>query len=340
MRYFKLVVCPFGPGETPKDWVEKVRRQILDGKAHYGWSWIPMDPPHGTADLRVLLKKLQRGEQLEGKEKVVWNRCQFLIKRIEIGDRLIIQTERPLRRFLIVEVTGPYGFLGTESDFNHYLECKAITEEYVNIDLVSQYVRHDLRNKRGHYYRIDRKATIEYLDSMIERKSWRGEEAHPRTHAHEKEETKDESIAGVIKIIQRRWPAKDFETFMKELIGKMPCVELVDDSKDNHKGWDFLIRIPDPLCSGELLHDRVPVQCKNYTDEVNCDKPIDDLMRCVQNSDSTIFYLCILGDVTEEFKEKLADAAERAGDNAGRDVQFRIVDQHEIAIQYMRYMVS
>lgn len=336
-RYFKLVVCPYG--ETPRDWPEKVRRQIRDGKVPFGWSWIPMDPPHGTADLRVLQEKLQRGEPLEGKEKDVWRQCQFLINRIEIGDRLIIQTERPLRRFLIVEVTGPYGFLGTEPDFNHYLECKLLTEEYVNIDSVPQYVRHDL-SKRGHYYQIYGEATIEYLDSMIERKSWSREDWKPRTHVHEKEETKDESIAEVIKIIQRRWPAKDFETFMKELIGKMPCVEVVDDSKDNHKGWDFLIRIPDPLCSGKFLHDRVPVQCKNYTGKVNSDTPIDDLRRCVQNSDSTIVYLCILGDVTEEFKEKLADAAERAGDNAGRDVQFIMMDQHEIARQYMRYMVS
>jgi len=337
MRYFKLVVCPFGPSETPGDWVEKVRRQILDGKAHFGWSWIPMDPEHGTANLWELQKKLQRGEQLEGGERVVWNRCQFLIKRIEIGDRLIIQTERPLRQFLIVEVTGPYGFLGTERDFNHYLECRAITEEYVNIDLVPQYVRHAL-TRRGRYYQIYGEATIEYLDSMIELKSWRGEEAHPRTHAHEKEETNEEIIAKVIKIIHKRWPAEGFETFMKELIGKMPGVEVVD-SKASHKGWDFLIGIQDP-CSGEFLHDRVPVQCKNYTDEVINDRPIEDLKRCVTNSDSSIVYLFILGDVTDEFKEKLADAAERAGDNAGRDVQFRIMDQHEIARLYMKYMVS
>lgn len=127
---------------------------------------------------------------------------------------------------------------------------------------------------------------------------------------------------------------------MKELIGKIPGVEVVDDSKDSHQGWDFLIRIQDPLCSGEFLHDPVQVQCKNYTGKVNSDKPIDDLMRCVQNSDSTIFYLCILGDVTEEFKEKLADAEERARDNTGRDVQFRLMDQYEIARLYMKYMVS
>jgi len=322
-----------------------------------------MDPEHGTADLRRLREKLERGEPVEGGERVVWNKGQFLINRIKIGDRLIIQTERPLRQFLVVEVTGPYGFLGTEPDFNHYLECRAITEEYVNIDseFIPLWVRRDL-TKRGRYYQIYGKATIEVLDSMIERKSWRREDGPPRPEPcapppppggpprqgtctppppdHEKEETKNEIIAEVIKIIRRRWQAKDFETFMKELIGKIPGVEVVDDSKDSHKGWDFLIRIQDPLCSGEFLHDPVPVQCKNYTGKVNNDKPIDDLMRCVQNSDSTIFYLCILGDVTEEFKEKLADAEERARDNTGRDVQFRLMDQYEIARQYMKYMVS
>lgn len=337
MAYFKLVVCPYESGKTPGDWVEKVRRQILDGKVPFGWSWIPMDSEDRTPDLSVVREKLQRGEQLEDDERVVWNRCQFLINRIEIGDRLIIQTERPLRQFLIVEVTGPYGFLGTERDFNHYRECKLLTKEYVSIDSVPQYVRHDL-SKRGHYYRIYRKATIEYLDSMIE-ESWSREDGRQRTHVHEEEETNEEIIAAVIEIIQKRWPGRRFETLMKKLFGKMPGVEVVDDSKDSHKGWDFLIRIQDP-CSGEFLHDHVSVQCKNYQGEVNNDRPIDDLRRCVQNSDSTIFYLCILGDVTEDFKKKLDDAAEQVAVKTGRDVQFRIMGQREIAIQYMRYMVS
>lgn len=334
-RYFKLVVCPFGSGETLGDRVEKVRRQILDGKAHFGWSWIPMDPPHGTANLWKLQEKLQRGEPLEGGERVVWRYTQFLIKHIKIGDRLIIQTEQPLRQFLIAEVTGPYGFLGTEPDFNHYLECRAITEEYVNVDPVPQYVREGLTN-RGHYYQI-RRDTAEYLEFMIERKSWLREDWKPRTHADEKEETKKESIDDVIKIIQKRWPRRHFETFMKELIRKMPGVE-VDDSKDSHRGWDFLIRIQDP-CAGEWLHDAVPVQCKNYKGKVNSDKPINDLKRCVKNSVSTIVYLFILGDVTEDFKKKFAEA-EQDEVKTGRYVQFIMMDQHEIARQYMRYMVS
>lgn len=332
-RYFKLVVCPYESGKTPGEWVEKVRRQILDGKAHYGWSWIPMDPPHGTADLRVLREKWPH----EGDERVVWRYTQFLIKHIKIGDRLIIQTAQPLHQFLIVEVTGPYGFLGTESDFNHYLECKAITEEYVNIDPVPQYVRHDL-SKRGHYYQIYGEATIRYLDSIIERKSWSREDWKPKTHAHEKEETKDESIAEVIEIIRRRWPGRHFETFMKELIRKMPGVEVVGDSKDSHKGWDFLIRIQDP-CAGDWLHDAVPVQCKNYKGKVNSDEPINDLKRCAKNSVSTIVYLFILGDVTENFKKKFAEA-EQDEVKTGRYVQFIMMDQHEIARLYMKYMVS
>lgn len=333
MAYFKLVVW----NEDDGDWAEKVRRQILGGKAHYGWSWIPMDPEHGTADLRTLREKWERGEQFEGDERVVWKKTRFLIYRIKIGDRLIIQTERPLRRFLIAKVTGPYGFLGTEPDFNHYLECSAITEEYVDINPVPHYVRGDL-TKRGHYYQIDEEDTIKYLDSMIERKSWSREDWKPRTDADEKEETKEESIAEVIKIIRKRWPRSHFETFMRELIRKIPGVEVVDGSKDIHTGWDFLIRIQDP-CSGEILHDDIPVQCKNYNGKVNCYEPIGDLRKCVKHSASTIVYLFILGDVTEGFKKKFAEA-EQDEVKTGRYVQFIMMDQHEIARQYMKYMVS
>ncbi len=337
MRYFKLVVCPFGPYEQTEDWAEKVHKQILGGRVHFGWSWSPMNPKNLTADLR----KLREKEKLEGDERVVWRYTQFLINRLEAGDRLIIQTERPLRRFLIAEVTGPYGFLGTEPDFNHYLECRAITDKtYVSIDskFIPQWIRHDLTH-RGHYYQIYSEATIAHLDSMIKQELWSLEDGQQRTLGHEKEHTEMEIVDNVIEVIRKRWPAKHFETFVKELIKKIPGVEVVADSKDNQKGWDFLIHIRDPFTS-EFLHERVPVQCKNYAGDVDNDQPIDDLKRSVKHSDSTIAYLFILGDLTDNFKKKLDEAERFAPSSHGKEVQFRTIDQGEIAKLYMRYIAE
>lgn len=320
MRYFKF-------NAFREDWIHQ---QVLNGKAHFGWSWAGMD-----------LRELQNRDQFNDDEKECWRKAQFLINRIEIGDRLIIQTERPLRRFLIAEVTGPYGFLGSEDDFNHYLECQAITENYIAIDAecIPAWVRHDL-SKRGQYYQIYRAETIRHFHSLIEQKLWASPTAEKRrTPGLEKERMELEVIEKTIDIIGTRWPGKALETFAKELFKKIPGVGVVPSSGDSHKGWDFLINILDPL-SDEYLHENVPVQCKNYSGDVDTDQPIDDLKRSFRNSESIIAYLFILGNLTDEFNQKLDDAEAALKLKLDRDVKSRTIAQDEIAKLYMKYMIS
>ena len=285
------------------------------------------------------LRHLQEKKRFNKAEKECWRKTQFLINRIKIGDRLIIQTESPLRQFLIAEVTGPYGFLGSEDDFNHYLKCRAITKNYIAIDaeFIPAWVRHDL-SKRGQYYQIYREATIQHFDSLIKQELWKKPGAKKkRTIGLEKERMKMDVLEKIVSIISTRWPAKQFETFGKDMIEKIPGAEVVPGSKDSHKGWDFLINVRDPL-SDEFLHEDVPVQCKNYRDEVDADKPIDDLQRSLRNSESTIAYLFILGNLTDEFNEKLDEAENALKFDLGKDVKFRTIGQDEIAKLYMKYM--
>ena len=327
MNYFKLNAFR----EDTPDWIHQ---QVLKGKAHFGWSGLGMD-------LRTLQKKLEEKKPLNEVEKKCWRMTQFLIYRIKTGDRLIIQTERPLRRFLLAEVIGPYGFLGSENDFNHYLECKAITEDYIPIAsaIIPAWVRHGL-SKRGQYYRIKPEATIRHFDSLIGQELWKSSEAQKtRDVPLEKEHMERDVIKKIIESISTRWPGPQLETFAKELFEKIPEVEVVAGSGDVGKGWDFLINIRDPL-SDEFLHERVPVQCKNYRGAVATNLPIDDLKRSVRNSESTIAYLVILGNLTDEFNQNLDDAEDALKSDLGRDVKFRTIDQDEIAKLYMKYMIS
>ena len=238
-------------------------------------------------------------------------------------------------------MTGPYGFLGSEDDFNHYLECKAITEDYIAINsaIIPAWVWKDLR-KRGQYYRIIPEATIKHIDSLIKQELWSSPEAQKtRDVPLEKERMEIDVIEKIIESISTRWPGTKLETFAKELFVKIPGVEVVAGSGDVGKGWDFLINIQDPL-SHVFLHERVPVQCKNYSGDVDTDEPIDDLKRCVRNSESTIAYLVILGNLTDEFNRNLDDAEDALQSDLGRDVKFRTIDQDEIAKLYMKYMIS
>lgn len=323
MRYFKFNV--FREGKA--NWIHQ---QVLNGKAHFGWSWPGMD-----------LRKLQNSAQFNDEEKECWRYTKFLINRIQIGDRLIIQTERPLRRFLIAEVTGPYGFLGSEDDFNHYRECRAITEDYIASDaeFVPAWVRHDL-SKRGQYYQIYREATIQHFDSLIEQQLWKSTSTQiKRTVGLEKERMELDVIEKTIDIISTRWPGKALETFAKELFEKIPGIAVVPNSGDIGKGWDFLINILDPL-SDEYLHENVPVQCKNYIGDVDTEDPIHDLVRSFRNSESTIAYLFILGNLTDEFNQKLDNAEVALKSDLHRDVKSRTIDQDAIAKLYMKYMIS
>ncbi len=320
MRYFKF-------NAYREDWIH---RQVLNGKAHFGWSGTGMD-----------LSELKTRDQLDDDEKKCWRMASFLINRIKIGDRLIIQTERPLCRVLIAEVTGPYGFLGSEDDFNHYLECRAITKNYIASDaeFIPAWVRRDL-SKRGQYYQIYDPKTVRHFDSLIEQRLWESPAANrKRTPDLEKERMESEVIEKTIDIISTRWQGKAFETFAKELFKKIPGVEVVPDSGDSGKGWDFLINILNPL-SDEYLHENVPVQCKNYRDDVETAQPMNDLRRSFRNSESTIAYLFILGNLTDEFNQKLEDTGVALKSDLGRDIKFSTLDQDAIAKLSMKDMLS
>src|SRR6266436_216738 len=138
-RYFKLV-CLSDPV-----WIVEEFRQ---GRARFGWS------PPGT-DLREISKKdpATWSEQ----ERVTSSYTKFLIQRVTPGDRIVIQPEQPIERFLIGEVVEPgYEFSpGTLDDFNHLLHVRPLTTEPIPVNSkdVTAALKHDL-SKRGHYYEI------------------------------------------------------------------------------------------------------------------------------------------------------------------------------------------
>lgn len=92
--------------------------------------------------------------------------------------------------------------------------------------------------------------------------------------------------------------------------------------------------------TGEILQDGIPVQCKNYTGEVEDDRPIEDLVRCINNSGSEIAILFILGDLTDEYRRRLDLRGEELQRDIGRLVKFEVVDQDRIAEMYLAYIGS
>jgi len=115
-------------------------------------------------------------------------------------------------------------------------------------------------------------------------------------------------------------------------------VELADPT-DRGQGWDLLLRVINPI-TDTILPDEVPAQCKNYQGPVRTMKPIEDLERCVQHSDSRIAYLFILGDLSDEFMDRLEEAQLGMERKLARPIECVVVDQDQIAALYLTYMVD
>lgn len=317
-------------------WMEE---ELANGRLRYGWS------PPGSNLLELdkytweeLDKMILKGDGWEAPASYIYRQGQFLIHRICGGDKIVVQLGTPLTKFYIFEVSEGYIYPETESpDFNHILKGKLITP--IPIPIYSKYVSNDLRHdlsKRGKYYQIYSDSSCEELNSIVESRLWLkddiGDEA---TQESELQKMDDELIAQTIKIIQKRWKSKYFEGFTINLLQKIDGID-VKDGWDAGLGWDLTISIRDKL-TGEVLHDDVPVQCKNYYGEVVTEKPIEDLERCIRNSPPSvdIAYLFILGDLTEQFYKALETLELKMKTELQRNISFRVVDQSQVAKLYL-----
>ncbi|MYL36904.1 restriction endonuclease [Halobacillus litoralis] len=324
-RYFKFVATFSGQ----EDWM---MQELKDGSARFGWSG-------PGSDLRRI--KEIPSSQRTSNEKVTWRYTQFLMKRLTVGDRLVIQLKRPLRQFLIAEVTGEYGSTDPEmDDFNHYVECRLLTNDYIRVasQMVSQQLRHHL-SKRGQYYEIYNSDALDNLE-RIEKISREGGEEFEKLNQEgnaalfASQALEEELIKKTYERISQQWPSAHFESFVKELIESMAGVE-VKKAGDSGKGWDLTIKILDPFDGSDLLDD-IPVQCKNYQGNVRTEKPIEDLIRCSRNSKSNYAYLFIMGDISQSFEDCFKMRMEETKQELGRDIEWRMIGQEDIAKLYLK----
>ena len=218
-RYFKLVSL------NDPAWIV---REFGEGRVRFGWS------PPGT-DLREI--KNLPWDKYSPEQRVTWRYTKFLLERVSPGDRVLVQPEQLMERFLIGEVIAPgYAFApGTLEDFNHLLHVRPLTPSPipVNSKAVSAALKHDL-SKRGHYYEVYPEPSIQELDRLVEA-------AQSSTLAlggiRSDEDTRDKTLKAIkqaiVKEISRQWPVHDFERFCESLCNTLDYVE-VKERKEVH----------------------------------------------------------------------------------------------------------
>jgi hypothetical protein len=333
-QYFKLVCLPDNEPIVTPEWY---RDEFLAGRARFGWSG-------PGSDLRPIKAKMDAGRwgDRTKHEADVWYYTQFLIERIKVGDRIVVQPEQPLRTILLGEVIKPgYEFSpGDLPDFNHVLHIKPLTNKPipVNAKVISASLKHDL-SKRGHYYEIYPAEAIRDLDAIVKKLAHDTlDYSSIRTDEDTFDDTKRRVTDLIIDNISRSWKAQHFEILCERICKSLDYVQIKERS-DRHKGWDILIRIINPI-TGSILMDDIPVQCKNYTGDVSDDQPITDLERSVRALKAPIAYLFIIGNLTNKFRSELARRKEALEKEIGSRVQFEIVEQDRIAELYSAYITK
>lgn len=323
MKYFKLVATY----PNHEDWMYQ---EFKEGRMHFGWGW-------KDCDLRDLKQKTR--DEWTDKQNKAWYYSQFLLNRLKVGDRIVIQHKQPLREFLIAEVTGDYYFdTDPSEDFNHIVPVKPICRNYINLNskIVPNYLRRAL-TKRGQYYEIYPNDAISSLDRIIDEKLWESDEyTQNRRFQDDLAEAKNEVVNAVVSKIRKYWKVNDFEKFTGELLQLVPGID-IKVLGDSGKGWDLTLQITDPL-TFEILHNEVPVQCKAYKGKVNTKKPIEDIKRAIRNTENTdIGYIAILGDLTDDFESARIEAEELLSIELERDIQIKVLTEDilaELALTY------
>ncbi|MFH1022881.1 MAG: hypothetical protein V1809_05790 [Planctomycetota bacterium] len=307
-------------------------KEYLSGHVRYGWGW-------PDCDLREIKKK--DSSTWSNNQRMTWSHAKFLIERIEFGHRVVVQTEQPIRRFVVAEVIAPgYNFEpGNLDDFNHLLNTRPLTPEPIPINskAITAALRHDL-SKRGNYYEIYPEESIRELDDIVVKAATNKLDLTAvRTDADTFDHTLRDTRRHIILEISRKWPGKDFERFCEKLLPEIEFIE-VKEHVDCGKGWDLLVRIINPLTRTILLDD-VPVQCKNYSGKVDSLAPIDDLERCIRNSDSPVAYLIILGQLTPRFLNELQIRQETLRRILNRPVSLELITEDRVAEIYGKHIL-
>ena len=313
--------------------------ELKEGRLRYGWS------APGSNLLKLDTMSWEEREKLiignddwSDTGNYIYNQGKFLLYRIQPNDMVVVQLTQPIQDFYICNVNGLYEYPENENDdFNHIIPCKLLNTHPIPIysKIVSNSLRHAL-TKRGKYYGIYPENAIAELDEIVANQSWLKTDIKEMTdHEYEMFNTKNKLIKDTVKLIQNNWQSKYFELIVAKIFGSINDIDIKQDW-DSKKGWDLLLTMRVPV-TDEILMDNVPVQCKNYTGDVDTDKPFDDMIRCFENLEGiTIGYLAILGDLTKNFRQIHRDTEKRLSDELNRDISIRIIDQEQIAKLYLR----
>ena len=243
----------------PSQPIPGVFEELVAGRARIGWSY------QDNLDLRLLLARIEGGEQLDDDEQGA-RRCLGFLTRLEMDDYLLYPHQADRGQFTVVQVAGGYEYSnaddGLNGDFRSFRPCSLTTPEPV--DMYDEIVPSQLRYRLGRPGRFsqvyDTAALILFLNALpLQGQIQDGSTTTGVKRIH------TELRQNVPNALRREFSQADLSRrFCAELFERMGYSPEVQEGP-SEAGSDVIVTISNPLLPTEF---RIGVQAFAYEENV------------------------------------------------------------------------
>ena len=238
--------------------------ELKSGQARIGWSY------QDNLDLRLLLGRIEQGEQLNEDERDA-RRCLGFLTRVKLEDYLIYPHQPNRGKFSVVQVTGEYDYSteqdGLDEDFRSFRPCVLKTPEPV--DMYDQIVSSQLRHRLGRPGRFSQVYDAAPLFGFLTNLPNRGQ------RQDDSDQMSEMSLQRIHDELRGKLPEALHREFSRADLSRQFCRALFDRmgyTTDVHvqegpaeAGSDVVVTVDNPLLPGEF---RIGVQVFSYVGTV------------------------------------------------------------------------
>ena len=243
----------------PTQPIPGVFEELVAGRARIGWSY------QDNLDLRSILGRIERGEQLDDDEQSA-RRCLGFLTRPELDDYLLYPHQPARGQFTVVQVAGKYAYSnaddGLNGDFRSFRPCSVTTPEPV--DMYDEIVPSQLRYRLGRPGRFSQVYDTTALSLFLNALPLQGQIQD------------DSATTGVKRIhteLRQKVPNALRREFSQADLSRRFCAELFErmgyspevQEGPGEAGSDVIVTIGNPLLPAEF---RIGVQAFAYEEPV------------------------------------------------------------------------
>ena len=302
--------------------------ELKAGRARMGWSY------QDNLDLRLLLGRIEQGEQLDEHERGA-KRCLGFLTKVKLEDYLIYPHQPNRGKFSVVQVTGDYDYSteqdGLDEDFRSFRPCVLKTPEPV--DMYDEIVTSQLRHRLGRPGRLSQVYDTSSFSGFLE-------DLHNHQQGQRQDGSNRASLRRIHNGLRENLPDALRREFSRADLSRQFCRVLFDrmgyttDVQEGpyEAGSDVVVTVDNPLLLGEF---RIGVQVFSYEGDVQesaLQPKLDQLLRGWETNSLNYGVLLTTGRCSEA-----AVAALRNHNKEKPDRRVRLIEGDDLADLFLKH---